>query len=304
MEKKPRLFYKMLVVGVIVLFIGVGVQPAFADVSFEPDNSELVEITVQFYETDRTYNHTVLLTQEKAEELDNLINDFEIKLENADNKIETEAIYKDTIVSLNNLGLLPKDISIEKAQRLVTGKEQDPRFVRIFKRLYDRYKGSWETDENFLCLISGSTNHTSFIGPIGCLTFSIIEKLSYFFDNFPFIYEYIFWPILGIFLIPFGFFGGYIWLLNPLPLGYQIGFAEQFINNYGQLDYWPAIGTVHTNGLNGEKIWNGSFYGRLPILESLNFFIGVFGFTGIKIFENYSYTYLGSALWVKIRNTW
>jgi hypothetical protein len=34
MSKNPVL-YKSLVVGVIVLFIGVGVQPAFADVSFK-----------------------------------------------------------------------------------------------------------------------------------------------------------------------------------------------------------------------------------------------------------------------------
>jgi hypothetical protein len=31
MDKKPAVFYKTLVVGVIVLFIGIGVQPAFAN---------------------------------------------------------------------------------------------------------------------------------------------------------------------------------------------------------------------------------------------------------------------------------
>ena len=33
MDRNPDLLYKTLVVGVIVLFIGVGIQPAFADVS-------------------------------------------------------------------------------------------------------------------------------------------------------------------------------------------------------------------------------------------------------------------------------
>jgi hypothetical protein len=132
-----------LVVGIIFLFISVGIQPAFAnDISIKLDNSELVEIKVEFYETDRTYNHTVLLTHEQTEELKNLINDYEIKLENTDNKIETEAIYKNIVVSLNEYGLLPEDMSIEKAQRLVTGKEHNPVVVKLFEGLYKRNQKS------------------------------------------------------------------------------------------------------------------------------------------------------------------
>ena len=40
MEKKPRLFYKMLVFGVIVLFIGIGIQPAFAVTPDKSDNDD------------------------------------------------------------------------------------------------------------------------------------------------------------------------------------------------------------------------------------------------------------------------
>ena len=97
----------------------------------------------------------------------------------------------------------------------------------------------------------------------------------------------------------------FIWLLNPLPLGHYIELGITYYNSSsGYEEFEPATGFVHTRGLNGEKIWNGSFYGILPILENLPFHIGVIGFTGIKILKNYSYSYLGSALWVKIKNTW
>ena len=91
-----------LVMVVILLFIGVAVQPVIiADVSIESDNSELVEITVEICEVDKAYNHTVMVTKEQVEELENLINNFEIELENADDLGETETIFKDTIVSLS-----------------------------------------------------------------------------------------------------------------------------------------------------------------------------------------------------------
>lgn len=53
MDKTPVL-YKSLVVAVIVLFIGVGIQPAFAEVSIENNNPGLVEITV---DKDNDYYH-------------------------------------------------------------------------------------------------------------------------------------------------------------------------------------------------------------------------------------------------------
>jgi hypothetical protein len=114
-----------LVVGVILSFIGVAVHPAMADISVVSDDSELVEITVQFYEINKTYNHTLMLTQQQAEELELLINNTKTVLDAADNSEETETIFKDTVSSLNELNLLTNGMNVEKVQRLVTGKEQE-----------------------------------------------------------------------------------------------------------------------------------------------------------------------------------
>ena len=92
----------VMVIGVIILFLSVAVQPVIiADDSIIFNNSELVEITVEIYEVDKTYNHTVMLTQEQAEELELLINNTKSVLDTADNLDETEAIFKDILFSLS-----------------------------------------------------------------------------------------------------------------------------------------------------------------------------------------------------------
>lgn len=63
MDKKPALLYKTLVAGVIVLFIGVGIQPAFAlenkscsnisTIIFEKDNPN--PITTEVYENSNCF---------------------------------------------------------------------------------------------------------------------------------------------------------------------------------------------------------------------------------------------------------
>ena len=292
MQKSSNKVYKLLVVGVIVLFIGVAVQPAIADVSIEPDNSELVEITVQFYEVDRTYNHTVLLTKEQVRELENLINNFEIKLDRSDNKIETEAIYKDAVVSLNDYGILPEDMSVDKAQRLVTGKELNTRFIRFFERWYSKNPKSLDDNENILCLIAGKSSQTAFFAPIGRILMVCFEYLPYFLLS----------PIFYFILI-----GTWIWTIKPLSFGYEIGLGKMVEIPPGEPDYYPSKGWVNTIGLGGLKKWNGSFYGQLPLSKFFiywglfdEFYPGVFGFIGIKIGLITTSSYFGFALRVKI----
>lgn len=301
MVKQSGILSKALVVGVIVLFLGVAVQPAFAEVSIKSDNSELVEITVEFYEIDKTYNHTVLLTKEQVKELENLINDFEIQLDNADSKIETKAIFKDTIRSLNALGILPKDMSIDKAQQLVTGEEHNPKMVKLLERWINKNPKSLGSNRNALCLIAGRTNQTQFFGPIATL-------LSFVF--LPYSIPYVGLLFLFIFAILVEFFN-----IFPLAYGHRIGIGGVY---YDDDEGWlPAEGWVTTLGLLGIKSWKGSFYGHiLPILELIIPIVGalgypgVFGFIGIKIITGIKdyikdylrvpHFYFGTALWVNI----
>lgn len=66
MDKKTVLFYKAFVVGVIVLFIGIGIQPAIAKVNpdiigFKLDNIDKDEITVKINEIMQKYGNFPLI---------------------------------------------------------------------------------------------------------------------------------------------------------------------------------------------------------------------------------------------------
>jgi hypothetical protein len=299
------LIKRILTTVVILLFIGVGLQSAFAINPIKPDDSELEEITVQFYETDKTYNHTVMLTRGQIVELENLIDDFEIKIDNADNRLETEAIYKDTVVSLNDYGILPDGMSVEKAQRLITGKEHNPVVVSLFERWYNRNHKSMGHNENVLCFIGGYSSNSvpvrgifTIITPIWNFLVKTFNKLG----KIGPIFEEIFHEILISSMIMLN----ELMALQPFGIGFELLFGDE-LNS----EYTPSHVEINTLGLNGKKTFNGEMYGQLPLPPfilpyhtSLYCFPGAIGFTGIKILDITHYSniivYLGSALWVKL----
>jgi hypothetical protein len=296
-----------LVIGVILLFVGVAVQPVIvADVSIESDDSELVEITVEIFEVNRVQEYTVMLTKEQAEELELLINNTKTELDAADNSDETENIFMNTVVSLNELGLLPKGMSVKEAQRLVTGKEQNPRVVKLLEEYYSKNQKSLDYDRNILCLIAGETINTVFIGPFALLcglrVALLLLRQSEFLRWLKNINPEL-WSWLSVNFGEFGFelfckrMG--LWIafgagLNFLPLKIGAYIYYGWFRNYGH--HWypvdiPAEGWVITNGLSGKKEWSGDFYGD------------VVGFTGIKIIRDLlDFYYLGAALRVKIKD--
>jgi hypothetical protein len=297
---------KSLVIGIIVLFIGIAFQPVItADISFVSDNSELVEITVEIYEVNKVKEYTVELTVEQVEELELLINNTKTVLDAADNSDETKNIFIDTVVSLNELGLLSNGINVEKVQKLVTGEERNPRVERLFERHYSNNQKRLFDNDNILCLIAGKTINTVFIGPFALLFgllfgihgvssfvrhINILEwfnnispnLLSWWLENFgEFHYRLLFlrmslWIAFGVGLnflpLKTGAYIHYGWIKFPY---YPWDYSEDI----------PAEGWVNTFGLFGKKEWSGDFYGD------------VLGFTGIKITnELLDHYYLGSAL--------
>lgn len=296
---------KLLVIGIIFLFVCVAFQPVIiADVSFEQDDSKLVEITVEICKIDSSSSHTVMLTQEQVDELENLINSFEIELESVDNLIETKTIFENTVVSLYGLGLIPENMNIEDVQQLVTGEKQDKRLVRFLKNWYNNHMDYSNTNENFLCLIAGSTINTYFHGPIGRITLDTWHFLIDYFWEFEIILH-ILTSIISDILFLFLTLGGFIWGTNPLSFGYEIGFGCEY-ETPDITEYYPAEGMVFTLGLNKKKFFSGSFFGDIPLRQFLSILFwcypGAVGFTGIKIGLWGRHVYLGSALWVKIRD--
>jgi hypothetical protein len=300
-----KLSKKGLVVAVILFFLGVGIQPAFAVNIIEYKNSELEEINIQFFENDRTFNHNVLLTKGQVVELENFIGDFKIQLDSVDNKFEMENIYKNAVLTLHKIGLIPDNISLNYAQQLVIDKQKNPYIGNFFEKIYNKKKVCLVEKDNLFCLISGETNNTVFYSPSFCL-FALQALLS--FTRFTLIlnllhdinkdFSYWFLSNFGNFSLNLVLFRMFLWLgiagfsnFFPLKMGSQI--------HYGGLEWHyrvpqevPAEGWINTYGLLGKKNWSGDIYGS------------VIGFTGIKITKGFSnHYYLGTAVKIKIEDS-
>jgi hypothetical protein len=281
MEK--HLIKKGLALAIIILFIGVSFQPVFAnELSEKVTDSKIVEnekieCTIQIIKTNKVIENKVYLTQQQADELENIIENIRDNLNNSESKEETSEIYNDAINSFNNLNLFPEDITVNEIRQLVFGETQNLNSIK-FKN------GTSSEFENSKCFIAGKTTNTYFLRPT--FIFVLIPDFDFFIPLFSYLF---FW-----------FF--------PIRIGYivYLGETQMEPNPHPIIYYYPASGWIFTIGLNGKKNYSGSFYGHLfdksPHIFS-TFYPGVLGFTGIRIGKNgwtSSVFYLGFALKVAI----
>jgi hypothetical protein len=125
---------KLLVVGVIGLFLGLAITPSInANVNKE---SELIEITTEVCGLGGG-KHTIQLTKEEAEEVDRIFVNIRNKLNTTDSREDAEKIFKDAVVELDAYGLLG-GLSVKQAQRLVTGGLKNKKMMKIFENIYNK----------------------------------------------------------------------------------------------------------------------------------------------------------------------
>jgi len=320
---------KILATSIVILFIGLALAPSIhANTNKEALGGELVEITTEVCGINGQ-KHTVQLTQQEADELDALFDSIKARLDNTESRDEAVEIFNEAIVELDKYGLLG-GLSVKQAQKLVTGPYQNPRAMDILDKLDNRYLKTLDENENRFCLIAGKTDVTTIVGIFKLIGTSIAFLYIVFFitlalplwilmgileDQYPLIYDivssildrpimsvlqeiFIIRQFLRIFLlqnVPWEIFGSI-----------SFGWKECLAPNI------PSSGWVWTRGLNGIKTWNGSFYGRIKKVERLyfashDFYIGVLGFTGLKISTDMLFPlspgkvfYLGGAARVKI----
>lgn len=266
---------KSLVIGMVVLFIGVAFTPSvYANVSKTSFENELVDITIEICGISRTQEYIIQLSEQDAIKLDVLFDDMKFKLDNVNTKQETVEIFKDAVLSLNEFGLLPSDISIKEIQQLVTNANHE---VITLNRIIDKTQLGSSDDENFDCFIVGKTSWTTFIKPGWDIFFSNLLPLL----------------ILSNGIIAFG--------------------EECWDWNGGSGDYHkePASGWVWTKGSNGVIKWGGdSLWGDLGshffeysfagIRYEYLFYKGTTGFNGIRILGFTGDRFFGSASHVAI----
>jgi len=322
---------KGLVFLVIILFIGIAVAPGVTSIEFSKDktsNDDLVEINLQLCKTSGVEDHKMYITQEQNEQLDLLIERFKVDLYKAETREETIEIYKDMVVSLDKLGILPESTNCKEVQELVTGENSfyNPEKIKSnknFNQAYERLKNkSPELFENMnmFCLLTGDTTNTLSVG-LGTVfsliwLFSVIIRavpfmnlVNKFEENkafIPFIFTLLFLLIRYALPLYFSFITPIFSFIQPLKIAGIMTFGSFYLPiepPWADPEYTPAEGWVSTIGLIGKKTWDGSLYGNFKIfipIPNAGFFLGAIGFTGIRILEKDFYQ--GAALWVKLTN--
>ena len=284
MVKSPNLLNKTMVVVIIILFVGIGIQPAIATVEPENIDVEFYDVTTEFIGLGK--KHNTKLTKEEIQELDALFDHINERLNKSTSIGESVEIFKEAINELDSFGLFG-DIGVKEIEKFVTSYYQNPKFMKILEEVYNKEKKTLSIEQNLFCLIAGRSTGTAFMGLWNFgLFFTISVLFELLFPNFPEDFSF------------FGFFIGltFIFLcadiIIPLCVGRQIWFTPD------------AYGEILTYGLNGRQYWEGHLEGKIECLF-LNGSKGAIGFTGLKIqIITYPHSYyLGFTPYVKIEDS-
>ncbi|KYK32354.1 MAG: hypothetical protein AYK22_07480 [Thermoplasmatales archaeon SG8-52-3] len=265
MNKQRGLLSKTLIFLIIILFIGLTIEPSLSADNFTKNKS--IKVTSELYGFGT--KNKVDLSLKEIKELVILIEVLHNRLNFVESGEEAIEIFKLGIKELYKYGLFG-DMSIQKVQRLTIGR---------YQRLIDSHQ-SLDNNENKFCLTIGKTSKT------------IIDGIPFRF--FALVAEKTNSNLFLIFLVPIIMITDFIDDYRPILLDALIYWGAP---NEG----WGGNGWVWTLGINGIKSWNGSIIGGIKTMST--FYTGIVGFCGINIMINSSEEtnfFLGFARHVKI----
>jgi hypothetical protein len=230
-----------LTLGIILLFFGVAIAPTitFTTVKASNDN-DLVEVTTQACGIKGYGDTTVKLTREQYQNLKQYLVDFRARLNQTTTREEAVPIFKEAVVELDTYGLLPKEMNLKQAQRLVL-----------------------DLSSNYLCLVAGTIRNGTTAGLLAGIG-QVIYTLGAIFKNWLVVF-------LGELLIRISVL---INLFNP------IGFFATFLIETGNITTVGLLGikifNIH-NILDSAIISN--FFGiKITNIETRE--ISLLGFAG------------------------
>ena len=155
---------KSLAVGVILLFLGVAIAPSINfDIAKASIDNDLIEVTSETCGIKGFGNQTVKITKKQYQDLEQYLVDFRTRLNKTTTREEAVPIFNEAVVELNKYGLLPKGMSVEQAQKLVTS--HNP-LKNSFKILPNTCLKLDELDiklSNILCFIAAYGKDTGLI---------------------------------------------------------------------------------------------------------------------------------------------
>lgn len=292
---KNRLLRKGLAAAVIFLFIGVALAPCINISVVKAADDDFIEVTTEACGIKGFGKNTVKLTRQQYAEVEEIFNEMKIRLTNTTTREEANSICNDSIIKLNEYGLLPQGMSLNQAQKLVTYGHHDARLAKELEQININTEGFFR-DNNYLCLLVGKASGASHLGfpfriPIllNRLTFGLLGN------------------ILLLFAIIFTF--GYFTPLSFFPYTPFTFFSYMIFGRYTIVDE-ISHGWLISCGLLGIKNYGESFRGSLfdfvdPAFgpaRNTYLHVGATGFTGLCLYDfNTDNTYiLGQAIHVKM----
>lgn len=285
---KKSITRKCLVISVIMIFIGVAVAPTinFNTVKASTDDG-LIEVTTQACGIKGYEDTTVKLTREQYKNLEQYLVEFRAQINESSTWEETAILFRQAVVTLYDYDLLPKNMGIDDAQRLVTRGFQEPRLMSRSASL-NRNK-QLSNDSNFLCLLTGITTRTSIIGipELGIAALIYLMFFPYFIEQIiseePHRMEQILLKLRNLTSSIQRLSSRRIIQAGTIVFGTS---KDEYIPP--EFRFLPAYGWIDTQGLFGKKSWNGTFFGGIRTLQgfefrSFSYYIGATGFVGLTV---------------------
>ncbi|MFO7678332.1 MAG: hypothetical protein R6V50_08140 [Thermoplasmatota archaeon] len=315
---------KILPLAVVLLFIGVALAPSINSSVVE---DELVEIEFEF--SGLGEKHSVSLTAQEADEIETLFDEIEQRLSKVKHRKEADELFHEAIDRLDELNVLPKSMSKQKAKDLVTGQSIGTLLPPLLTHNTLSNSGEYsDLDANYLCLIAGESTEDFCLTWYQGLPFRLINIVAWYIayigvklNNDALVNQaasimtslsLLFGLMLFNIGIPY-FFTLDPFFQRPLIKGGSINYGVQELQ-FGNA--MPSTGWVSTYGLNGFKNWTGDLYGQLEDLMNWPFLMtlapmlsypGVSGFFGLVFKYTHGYydvfyptKYLGYAIKVKL----
>ena len=124
---------KIIVIGVIAFFIGVGIQPSIATAEIDDICKDYVDIEIDVCGLPGIKPYTVQLTKEQAVLIENCFYLINEQFEKVNTREEAKAILNDVVIKLDEHGLLG-GLSIKQAQKLVTGNYENSRIMEVLEK--------------------------------------------------------------------------------------------------------------------------------------------------------------------------
>ena len=274
---------KSLTIVLVLLCTSVAVAPSISLTAVKASaDTDRIEMTAQVCGVNGFENTSVTLTSDQYQRLEQYLVGFRARLNQTTSPEDTIPLFKEAVVELHTYGLLPRGMTVERAQRLVTGSPVNSQRLRTLS--FEHPVLINEVNNRF-CLIAGNTDNTFIFGPIKSSLFVLLMIITYanydiatMLDNhglhrlanlFYAVDTLLEWLWMPTRVIPFEIVG--LVTMGSYYYEWEVG-----------PHYYPSDGWISAVGSEGKQSINGSFYGNLKT-GFLGLFYGMSGFTGIVL---------------------